>query len=136
MIVVLANGCFDPLHYGHLKHLEEAKKLGDWLVVAVTADHAINKGLGRPIFSQDKRAAMVKALRIVDDVAIVENGEEAIRIIKPDVFVKGKEYEGKLKEQELVESLGGRCVFIGEPLYSSTKLVTGGYLQVPCVASR
>jgi cytidyltransferase-like protein len=116
--------------------LEEAKKLGDWLVVGVTADHAINKGPGRPIFPQEERAAMVRALRCVDDVAIVNNGEEAIRIVRPDVFVKGVEYVGRLKEQELVESLGGRCVFLGEPIYSSTKLVTGGYLQLPRALSR
>lgn len=131
LIIVLANGCFDPLHYGHLKHLEEARKLGDWLVVAVTSDAGVNKGPSRPIFNQEQRAAMVRALRIVDGVAIVESGEEAIRIIKPDVFVKGIEYEGKLKEQELVESYGGRCVFVSGPVYSSTKLVTGGYLKVP-----
>lgn len=128
---MLANGCWDPLHYGHLKHLEAAKKLGDWLVVAVTADHAINKGPGRPIFPQEQRAEMVRALRCVDDVAIVNSGEEAVRIIKPDVFVKGVEYAGRLKEQELVESFGGRCVYLGEPLYSSTRLITGGYLKIP-----
>mgnify|MGYP001580414626 CR=1 FL=1 len=135
LIVVLANGCFDLLHYGHLLHLEEARKLGDWLVVAVTADHAVNKGPGRPVFNQEQRAAMVRALRIVDGVAIVENGEEAIRIIKPDIFVKGSEYDGKLKEKALVESFGGRCVFTAGPIYSSTRLLDGSYLRVQSPAS-
>ena len=128
MILVLADGCFDPLHYGHLKHLEAAKKLGDWLVVGVTADKGIQKGLGRPLFNQEQRAEMVRALRFVDDVAIVESGLEAIRVIKPDVYVKGKEYEGRLPEQKLVEAYGGRVVFTDGPVYSSTKLITGGYL--------
>ncbi len=134
--VVLASGVFDPLHWGHLKHLQAAKELGDWLIVAVTADRFVNKGLGRPVFNQDQRAEMVRALKIVDNVAIVESGEEAIRIIKPDIFVKGKEYEGRLPEQSLVESFGGRVVFTDGPVYSSTALLSGRYLKVPSAVGR
>ena len=130
MIIVLANGCFDPLHWGHLKHLEEAKSLGDWLVVSVTADHKIGKE-GHPVFSQNERAEMVAALRCVDEVMIVASAGEAIEILKPDVFVKGAEYDGKLKEKELVERFGGKCAFTTGPVYSSTKLLASGYFKLP-----
>ena len=131
MIVVLANGVFDPLHIGHLHHLQEARKLGDWLVVAVTSDRAVNKGPGRPIFNQDQRAEMIRALKIVDDVAIVESGEEAVRKVRPDVYCKGSEYRNNLPEAAFVESYGGRCHFTTGPVYSSTKLLASGYFKLP-----
>lgn len=130
MRLVFANGVFDPFHVGHLYHLEEAKRQGDFLLVGVAADKAIQKGPGRPLFNAEERARVVRALRIVDDVAIIEDVFEALRVIRPDVYVKGVEYEGKLKEQSLVESLGGRVHFTTGKVYSSTKLVTGGYLGV------
>lgn len=133
--LVFANGVFDPFHVGHLHYLEEAKKQGDFLLVGVASDNHVQKGPGRPLFNATERAAVLRALRIVDDVAIVEDVFEAIRTIKPDVYVKGQEYAGKLKEQELVESLGGRVYFTQGPVYSSTKLITGGYLKLPRVAS-
>ena len=82
------------------------------------------------MFNADQRAAVIRALRVVDDVAIIEDVFEALRTIRPDVYVKGFEYAGKLKEQELVESLGGRVYFTNGPVYSSTKLITGGYLDL------
>ena len=132
MKIILANGCFDPLHYGHLKHLQEAKALGGWLIVSVTRDSAVNKGPGRPIFTEQQRAEMVRNLRCVDSVVVVENALEAIQLLKPDIYVKGSEYEGHLPEKHFVESYGGRVVYTKAPIYSSTKLVTGGYLQTPC----
>ena len=136
MILVFANGVFDPFHIGHLYHLEEAKKQGDFLLVGVAADEYARKGPGRPLFTQSQRAEMVRALRIVDDVAIIEDVFEAIKVIKPDVYCKGIEYEGKLKEQELVESLGGRVHFTRGPIYSSTRLITGGYFSLQSPAGR
>lgn len=129
MKVVLALGCFDPLHWGHLKYLQASKKLGDHLVVAVTSDRFVNKP-NRPVFNEHQRSEMVYALKCVDDVAIVDTAEDAIRIIKPDIYTKGKEYEGRLPEQEQVESCGGQVVFIDTPKYSSTDLLSGRYLQV------
>jgi len=130
VITVLANGVFDPLHIGHLYHLQEAKSLGDWLVVSVTRDDKVNKE-GHPVFTQDQRAEMVAALRCVDEVMIVASAGEAIEILKPDVFVKGSEYDGKLKEKERVEAYGGRVAFTSGPVFSSTKLLAGGYLKLP-----
>jgi rfaE bifunctional protein nucleotidyltransferase chain/domain len=128
MKIVLAVGCFDLLHAGHVKHLEAAKALGDILVVSVTSDSHVNKGPLRPLFPQSTRREMVAALRCVDRAIISDSAEQAIRNIKPDVYVKGSEYQGKLPEQDLVESLGGRVVFTNTPVYSSTKIMTGEML--------
>ncbi|HEU4344804.1 MAG TPA: adenylyltransferase/cytidyltransferase family protein [Candidatus Binatia bacterium] len=129
----MANGCFDPFHVGHLYYLKEAKSLGRVLIVSVTADAYVNKP-SRPIFPAEERAAVIRELRCVDGVIIVKSGDEAVRRIKPDIYVKGKEYEGKLTEQGYVESYGGRVVFTSGPIYSSTALVTGRYLEAECAA--
>lgn len=125
MRVVLANGCFDILHYGHLAHLLAAKALGGRLVIALTADEFVNKGPGRPVFKEERRAEMLKALRCVDQVIISreEIPYEVIRAVRPNVYVKGKEYEGRLPEQDLVEELGGRVAFTDTVVYSSTALL-------------
>ena len=99
-------------------------------MVSVTRDDKVRKE-GHPVFTQDQRAEMVGALRCVDEVMIVASAGEAIEILKPDVFVKGAEYDGKLKEKDLVERYGGKCHHTSGPVYSSTKLLTGGYLKLP-----
>ena len=121
--IVLADGCFDPLHVGHLYHLQAAAKLG-YLVVAVTADKFVNKGPRRPVFPQKQRVEMLKALRCVQRVLIVESGADAIRKVRPDIYVKGVEYRGRLPEARLVKRMGGRVVFTDTPVYSSTKLLS------------
>lgn len=131
LIVVLCNGVFDPLHYGHLLHLQTARTLGDVLIVSVTADEHVNKGPNRPIFKLHQRMAVIRALAIVDDVRATNNAVDAINLIRPHIYVKGREYEGRLPEQAIVESLGGRVVFTDDPVYSSTQLISGGYLRVP-----
>ena len=90
-ITVLAHGCFDILHLGHIRHLKEAKSFGDYLVVSVTADKWVNKGIGRPHFTAEQRAEALRALDCVDEVYI--NDDEGcwdlIRKIKPAFYVKG-----------------------------------------------
>jgi rfaE bifunctional protein nucleotidyltransferase chain/domain len=134
--VVLANGCFDPFHYGHLCYLQEARKHGDVLVVAVTKDDFIDKGPGRPAFPLDERMAIIKALAIVDEVIPSDTGLEAVRQVKPDVYVKGREYENKLPEKALVEFYGGKVVFTDTPTYSSTAILNGNHLQLQGARSR
>jgi len=112
-----------------LQHLKEAKALGGWLVVSVTSDQKVNKGPGRPLFTENQRAEMLRALRCVDSVVVVNHAIEAIQLLHPDIYVKGSEYEGNLPERSLVESYGGRVVFTKSPIYSSTKLITGGYFK-------
>lgn len=97
-------------------------------MVALTADSHIGKS-GHPIFPQEERAAMLREFRCVDEVVIVESGDKAVRQIKPDIYVKGKEYAGKLPEQNFVTSYGGRVVFTEGPAYSSSALASGRYLK-------
>lgn len=113
MTVVLCNGVFDFLHYGHLVHLQEAKTFGDLLIVSVATDEHVHamKGDGHPYFKLHQRVAMLRALAIVDKVITTSSAEDAIRRVRPHVYVKGLEYQGRLKEQALVESLGGRVMF-------------------------
>ena len=96
--VILANGVWDRFHYGHLIHLKEAARLG-YLVVSITSDSQVKKGPGRPIYPQGYRAAIVESLRCVDEVIIVETLLEALAIIKPDILVKGIDYQSGLDKE-------------------------------------
>jgi len=123
--VVLATGCFDILHIGHVYYLQAARALGDRLIVGVTGDAYVNKGPHRPVFSEERRALMLRELRCVDEVRIYQELVPMflIRSVRPQIYVKGQEYVGRLPEQALVESLGGRVVFTDTPVYSSTKIL-------------
>jgi rfaE bifunctional protein nucleotidyltransferase chain/domain len=137
--VVLAHGVFDLLHMGHVRHLEEARSFGTILVVSVTADHFVNKGPGRPVFSQILRAEMLAALACVDWVIVSESptAEPVIDIIKPDVYVKGIEYSderadvtGKIvSERESVERNGGQVIFTHDITFSSSELINRYVMQ-------
>lgn len=130
MVTVMANGCYDCLHLGHVAHLQAAKALGDRLIVALTVDEAVNKGPGRPVFSWEERYRMLWSLACVDVVIRSDSLSKVITQWKPAIYVKGIEYEGMLPEQELVESYGGRVVFLdAKPRYSSTKILSGELLR-------
>lgn len=94
MIRVLANGCFDILHAGHLAHLKEARAMGDFLIVSLTVDSHVNKGPRRPIYTWEDRAALLRELRCVDQVERSKNAVDAILAWRPDIFVKGIDYAG------------------------------------------
>src|ERR1051325_10487847 len=131
--VVQAHGTFDLLHVGHVRHIEAAKELGDMLVITVTADRFVNKGPGRPVFNEGLRAEMLATLQYVDLVAINHEPDAvgAITAIRPDVYVKGQDYEkaeeditGKITaERRAVEAHGGRIHFTHEVMFSSTELI-------------
>lgn len=131
--VVLAHGVFDLLHLGHVRHLEEARRAGSVLVVTITADQFVNKGPGRPIFSDMLRAEMLAALEYVDWVGINHSAsaEIVLRTIKPSIYVKGSEYEnpdeditGKIvSERRAVEENGGSILFTHDITFSSSALI-------------
>jgi len=129
MIRVMCGGCFDCLHIGHVKYLQAAKDLGDSLIVAVTVDTEVHKGPGRPVFHWQERVEMLEALKCVDLVVLTRSGPEAVREWKPDIYCKGIEWMNKLPELAIVESYGGKVVFIDLPTYSSTKILNGELLR-------
>lgn len=123
--IVLANGCFDLLHAGHVRYLIGARRLGDLLVVAINSDQQVaeQKGPGRPILSEAERAEIVAALEPVDWVTIFSEPtvEELILALRPDVHAKGTDYtEETVPEREVVKSYGGKVAIVGDPKDHST----------------
>ena len=125
MKIVLANGCFDLFHWGHLAHLLAARKLGDELVVSVTIDEFVGKGEGRPVFKDWQRIEMIRALRVVDRALLVTDALDALHTVRPSVFVKGAEYRGKIEpqHQRYCDKHGIEIVFTDTPKWSSTELL-------------
>ncbi len=129
--LVQCHGCFDIVHPGHIRHLRQARTLGDRLLVSITGDSGINKGLGRPLIPEDLRAENLAALDCVDYVYIDTSPTalELLTAVQPDVYVKGKEYENNndprfAAERASVERAGGRVVFSsGDIVFSSTALI-------------
>lgn len=131
--VVLAHGVFDLLHLGHVRHLEEARNHGDILIVTVTADRFVNKGPGRPVFSEHLRAQMLAALEQVDYVAVSEEPTAiaVLEAIRPSIYVKGSDYAkadddvtgGIIAERRAVERHGGQLVFTDDITFSSSQLI-------------
>jgi rfaE bifunctional protein nucleotidyltransferase chain/domain len=128
-IVVFTNGVFDLLHPGHVRYLQDARALGDVLIVGLNADASVrrNKGPSRPINPQDERAEVVAALACVDAVVIFDEDTPAdiIQALQPDVLVKGADWAADaIVGRDTVEARGGRVVRIAvEPGHSTTRLV-------------
>lgn len=131
--IVLCHGVFDLVHLGHILHLEEAKSLGDVLVVSITAATYVRKGPGRPYFDDEMRLKFLSAIEVIDYVILSENYtvDDIIESVKPDLYVKGQEYSkeeeditGKIGEEtELVRRYGGDIYFTNGQVLSSTKLI-------------
>lgn len=130
--VVHCHGVFDPLHIGHIRHFQQARKHGDILVVTVTPDRFVNKGPHRPVFPEQLRAEAIAALECVDYVAVNRwpMAVETIQLLRPDVFVKGNEFQdGKDRlgaiplEEQAIEAVGGRIAFTDDLTFSASNLV-------------
>ena len=127
--VVFTNGVFDILHPGHLRYLQQARELGDALIIGLNSDASVrrNKGPERPINSEGDRAELLHALECVDAVVVFdeETPAEIIRAIQPDVLVKGADWgENAIVGRDTVEARGGRVVRIPiEQGWSTTSII-------------
>ncbi len=128
-IIVFTNGCFDILHLGHLRYLEEAKEQGDILVVGINSDRSVKKlkGHKRPIIPEHARSEMVAGLHCVDFVTVFDdtNPLQLIKLIKPDVLVKGSDWDlDKIVGKNFVESYGGKVYRANLlPEFSTTSII-------------
>ena len=124
--LVLANGCFDLLHVGHIRYLQGAKQLGDVLIVALNSDASVRrlKGPGRPLMNQAERAEILAALACVDYVVTFDDDtvDRVVERLKPHVHAKGTDYsEESVPERDSVLAVGGRVAVVGDPKAHSTR---------------
>ena len=145
--VVHCHGVFDLMHIGHIRHFQEARKLGDILVVTVTPDRFVNKGPHRPVFTESLRAEAIASLGCVDYVAVNKwpTAVEALSLLKPDIYAKGSDYRdaasdhtgGITRERQAVELAVGREAdeldHVGERvrLYEVEDPVRAGLAELP-----
>ena len=128
-IVVFTNGVFDLLHVGHLRYLQQARALGDALIVGLNSDRSVraNKGAGRPITPEAERAEILSALACVDGVVVFDEDtpREIIAALQPDVLVKGADWAADaIVGRDVVEAQGGRVVRVPiEAGHSTSALV-------------
>ena len=139
--VVQCHGVFDLLHIGHIRHFLRAKNYGDILVVTITPDRFVNKGPNRPCFTEQLRAEAIASLDYVDYVVINAwpTAVEAIALVKPNVYVKGSEYQdasqdvtGKIQEEaNAVRAVSGEIAFTDDITFSSSKLLNQFFSPFP-----
>ena len=136
--IIHCHGCFDLMHPGHIKYFQAAKMMGDVLVVTISPDRFVDKGPDRPVFNEGIRAESIEALECVDYVAINKwpTAEETLRLIRPDIYVKGQEFEnmedktGKVqKEVDVLKEIGVEIRFTHEIVFSSTKLLNKYFIR-------
>jgi len=133
--IVFTNGCFDILHYGHVKYLEDAKAKGDYLVVAVNSDSSIKKikGRNRPIVGQADRLKTVAGLASVDFVVLFneETPLKLIRTLAPDVLIKGSDWSKKnIVGADFVASYGGKVLTVKLVKDRSTSALIGRIIKI------
>jgi rfaE bifunctional protein nucleotidyltransferase chain/domain len=124
--IVLANGCFDLLHIGHVRYLREARRQGDVLFVGVNSDAAVTrlKGAGRPLMPASERAEILAALRDVDHVVVFDDdtADRLVTMLRPDVHAKGTDYTTEsVPEAPTVRAVGGRVAITGDPKDHATR---------------
>lgn len=135
---VFTNGCFDLLHLGHVRYLQEARRLGDFLVLGLNSDEStrILKGPRRPLVSEEERAEILAALTCIDYITIFgeTTASSLIALLQPTIYVKGGDYAGaqsdmpdtsRLPEAKVVQAYGGSVRLIPYlPHHSTTELIT------------
>ena len=128
--IVLANGCFDLLHVGHIRYLDGARKRGDVLFVGINSDAAVRrlKGAGRPLMPADERAEMIGALRAVDHVVVFEDdtADRLVTSLRPHVHAKGTDYTpASVPEAATARSIGAEVAITGDPKSHATRDLIG-----------
>ncbi|MEW6455092.1 MAG: D-glycero-beta-D-manno-heptose 1-phosphate adenylyltransferase [Acidobacteriota bacterium] len=127
--IVLANGCFDIIHIGHIRYLKEAKEKGDILVVAINSDKSVKKLKGniRPLLNEKERAEILSSFYFVDYVTVFNenNVGKVLLELKPDIHCKGGDYtEETVPEKEIVKSYGGKVMIVGgDKIKSSSEII-------------
>ncbi len=134
--VVFTNGCYDLLHPGHIRLLEQARSCGDVLILALNSDQSVGraKGAGRPLIPEAERAELALALEAVDAVTLFDEDtpRELIAEVLPDILVKGADWSHFVAGREEVEAAGGRVFTLPlEPGYSTTGIVELVLTQTP-----
>jgi len=134
--IILANGCFDLIHVGHVRYLKESKALGDVLVVAVNGDASVRrlKGAGRPLMKEEDRISILSAFSMVDYVTVFEEDtvEEVLLALKPHVHAKGSDYTVEtVPEREIVRRYGGKVAITGGPKVRSTSDILKEIASLP-----
>ncbi len=124
--LVLANGCFDLLHVGHVRYLREAKSLGDVLLVALNSDNSVRrlKGPGRPLMPAEERAELLGALSVVDAVVLFDDDrvDGLIERLRPAIHAKGTDYSvDSVPERAAVLAVGGQVAIAGDPKTHGTR---------------
>jgi len=140
-VVVHCHGVFDLLHIGHIRHFEQAKQMGDILVVTITTDQYVDKGQTRPAFPEVLRAEAIASLGMVNYVAVnpYPTAEETLRLLHPDIYVKGSEFKeifsdmtGKIAgEAGVAKELGIKIAFTEDIVFSSTNLINKYLSNLP-----
>jgi rfaE bifunctional protein nucleotidyltransferase chain/domain len=139
--IVHCHGIFDLLHIGHIRYFEQARRMGDILVVTITPDRYVDKGPHRPAFTETLRAEAVASLSCVDFVAINQwpTAEETLRLLRPDFYVKGSEFKnissditGKIgREEQVVREIGATLAFTEDIAFSSSSLINRFFSNFP-----
>ena len=123
---ILTNGCFDLLHVGHLRSLQDARRRADYLIVCINDDESVrrHKGSNQPVYPQEERAELLLALSVVDYVHVFsgETVDPILRRIQPEFYAKGTDYTPEtIPEAPTVRAYGGRIVIVGDPKDHSTR---------------
>ena len=126
--IVLANGCFDLIHIGHIRYLRASKKRGDILVVALNSDSSVRrlKGRGRPLLNLKERVTIISSFSFVDYITSFEelNVKKVLLSLKPDIHAKGSDYTKEtVPEKETVKGYGGDIAITGGPKIKSTSQI-------------
>ncbi len=134
------HGCFDLMHPGHIRHFQGAKAMADELVVTLSPDRFVDKGPNRPVFNEELRLESIAALECVDFVALSKwpTAVEIIRLIQPDYFVKGQEFEGQedvtgklQQEMAALDEIDGEMRYTHDIVFSSTQMLNENFGVLP-----